>query len=841
MPRIVIDNREIEVAQGTKVIQAAEALGIMIPRFCYHPALGAVGSCRVCAVAFLEGPVKGVQMSCMVAAADGMVVSTTDPEAVDFRRHVVEWLMMNHPHDCPVCDEGGHCLLQEMTISGGHSVRRYPGLKRTYPDQFLGPLVQQEMNRCIHCYRCARYYQEFSGYRDLGVLRIGSRTSYGRYRPGALESPFSGNLVDICPTGVFTDKPSRFKGRRWDFERAPSICIHCSLGCHTTVSARYREIVRQEARASEAVNGYFICDRGRHGFHYANLASRPRRAAVAGEAAPWPQAFQSASERLKAIEKKAGADAVAVLGSLRSSLETQAMLARLCQSKNWHPPVFFNDPSTAAKVRDALSALTPDLAVSLNQVPEADCILVVGADPVNEAPMLAMALRQAWRQGAAIGVVDPRPVAMPLPFTHLPAAPHALDGVLGRLLRDAVPREAVKGLGPDALAFYDGAAPPSGASLPADPARLAEMAKALSRSQRPLIICGTTAVSGTTPGVCGDAAALLRAAGKAAGLFYVLPAANGYGASLLLGGDRGMAGILEGIEAGRIRALMVVESDPFRFAPDPARLEKALSRLDLLVVLDHVDSAMARRAHVLLPTESVFEAGGTFVNQEGRAQRAAPAQRAGVPISQSGGGSHPPRDYETGSAGEDIRPAWLALAGLLDRPGHPDATAVREDLRAWLAETFPAFAALPSPDAFPEAGVRLHGPADPAARFRASGRGAFDPCLTGAGSLTLIPVDWTFGTEALSNRSACLNERETPPFLGMNPGDADRLHLADGDRAVLELPGGALEIPVRTQAAIAPGVLVIPRHRQLAGAPLGAEPILLDPDKVTSKAGVKKG
>jgi NADH-quinone oxidoreductase subunit G len=240
MPKITIDGQAIEVPAGTKVIEAAERLGIFIPRLCYHPALGSVGACRLCACAFLEGPVRGVNMSCMVEAQEGMVVSTTAPEALDFRRDVIEWLMANHPHDCPVCDEGGHCLLQEMTVSGGHGVRRYTGRKRTYRDQDLGPLVQHEMNRCIHCYRCRRFYQEVAGGRDLGALGIANRTSFGRFADGPLESPFSGNLIDLCPTGVFTDKVSRYKGRRWDFQRSPSLCTDCSLGCATIVSARYR-------------------------------------------------------------------------------------------------------------------------------------------------------------------------------------------------------------------------------------------------------------------------------------------------------------------------------------------------------------------------------------------------------------------------------------------------------------------------------------------------------------------------------------------------------------------------------------------------------------------------
>ncbi len=300
MPRLIIDGYEIEVPRGTKVIEAAERLGIVIPRFCYHPGLGSLGACRVCAVKFLEGPVKGVEMSCMTDARDGMVVSTTDPEAMEFRKYVIEWLMLNHPHDCPVCDEGGHCLLQDETVSGGHGIRRYQGKKRTYHDQYLGEFVQHEMNRCIHCFRCRRFYQEFAGYRDFGALQIANRMYFGRFSDGPLESPFSGNLIDVCPTGVLTDKPSRYKARRWDYERTPSLCIHCSLGCNTVGSARYREMIRLEARLHEAVNGHFICDRGRYGFQYASRLDRPRQARIGGERSPMALGHGEGSRRIGA-------------------------------------------------------------------------------------------------------------------------------------------------------------------------------------------------------------------------------------------------------------------------------------------------------------------------------------------------------------------------------------------------------------------------------------------------------------------------------------------------------------------------------------------------------------
>ncbi len=497
MPKLIIDNREIEVPQGTNVLEAAERLGIMVPRFCYHPALGSVGACRMCAVKFLEGRVKGVEMSCMVAAEDGMVVSTTHPDAMDYRKYVIEWLMLDHPLDCPVCDEGGHCLLQDETVSGGHGIRRFLGPKRTYQDQDLGRFVQHEMNRCIQCWRCRRFYQEYAGYRDLGALQIGRRTYFGRFTDGPLESPFAGNLIDICPTGVFTDKPSRFKGRRWDFERGPSLCLHCSLGCNTVGSAQYREMVRLEGRPNEAVNGYFICDRGRYGFAYANHPERPRRAHLGGREVPWDEATLAAAAELARISREHGPGAVACMGGTRSSLETQGALKLFCRTQGWRDPQFFWDPALERKVKAAVDRLDERLAVSLRELEAADFILLVGADPVNEAPMLALALRQAQRRGAKVAVLDPRPVFLPFEFEHLPVPPGQLDAALGALVKGALSAEAAAGLIEPARSFYD-ALPGQYPGDPALAARLTALAEPLRQSRKPVVVCGTDIVRETT-------------------------------------------------------------------------------------------------------------------------------------------------------------------------------------------------------------------------------------------------------------------------------------------------------------------------------------------------------
>lgn len=827
MPKVVIDNREVFVTPGTRVIEAAQRLGIMIPRFCYHPALGAVGACRVCAVQFVDGPVKGIQMSCMVQAADGMVVSTTDEEVVDFRRHVVEWLMVNHPHDCPVCDEGGQCLLQDMTISGGHGIRRYPGRKRTYPDQHLGPLIAQEMNRCIHCYRCARYYQEFTGYTDLGVLRIGNRVSYGRYMDGVLESPFAGNLVDLCPTGVFTDKPARYKGRHWDTERSPSICIHCSLGCHTTVSARYREIVRIEARTNRVINGHFICDRGRYGFYYANRESRPRQATITGRSVTWNQACQSVSERLKVVAKQYGSEAIVCLSHTRSSVETHAMLLRMSRAKNWRDPVFFMDAEIGAKVRSAISRLTPDLVVSLAQVPESDVILAVGVDPINEAPMLALALRQAHRQGARIIVVDPRPVSLPFGFHHVPVGLNDMDAGLGWLIKATISRDQAARMGSDAISFY-ATLSHLGAPASAHQSSLNVAVSLLRAARRPLIVCGTSLVSRQTPGLAADFARLLNARYPATGLFYMLPGANAFGAGLLPNKNGNFDSLLTDIEAGRVCALIVAEADPFHHYPDHRRLARALDRLDLLVVMDYVHTGVAEQADVVMPTETVFEAGGIYINQEGRAQRAACASQGGVPISQTGAGSHPPRDYQADRGG-DCLPAWLSLACLADRSCYPEGGGDREALLRWLAETVPAFDGLIAFHGLPDNGsqdgvddgVRLVHDKAAANRFSHIRPTSSKTDRKDADRLHLISMDWIFGTEELSCHSACLRELADPTCLFMHTQDADRLALNDGDRVMIALIGGEVEMTLRIRENMAAGVVFVPRHGQLTGKIVG--------------------
>ncbi len=780
MPSLRIDNIETEVPEGTKVIEAAERIGIVIPRLCYHPALGSVGACRVCAVNFQDGPVKGIEMSCMIDAQDGMDVSTTDQKAVDFRRQVIEWLMLNHPHDCPVCDEGGHCILQEMTVSGGHGIRRYSGKKRTYTDQFLGPLVQHEMNRCIHCYRCVRYYQEFSGYHDLGVMGIGSRVYFGRFQEGNLKSPFSGNLIDICPTGVYTDKPSRYTGRRWDFERKPSVCIHCSLGCHITVSTRYRKIVRQEARLCPEINGYFICDRGRYGFDYANDNDRPRQARIAEKTATTEESLTKAVRKFQIIADQYGHHAVAAIGSGRSGMETLAALQHLCRKQDWQEPAFWKDEQQFRNVRTAVFRYTEKTAASLSELEKADLIIVLGADIINEAPMAALAIRQTVRNNGKVFVADPRPIELPFAFEKISIPPDQLELLVSWL--------AVQGWEENQLNQFEEAVRNhiGSLSLPAFSTHpvASMMLEMLQESKRIVFILGMDLISPMTILITTELAKAEPQ--KSLKHFYLFPEANSFGAALIDEAFTCIEKVVSGIENDIIKALIVVE--------------KALSKLEYLVVMDYINTKTARTADILIPTKTIYETSAVFINQEGRIQETRPVFQGGIPIEQTGKGNHPPRSFLPRIPGNDIQAAWQMLWKMIEK----DKPMAEESIRKSIHRKHPILSKLGTDQKSDNGRIGQNGnPMDKApVEF-------FSQYEIAPSGFHLLLTGTLFDSEILSGYSSCLQQLNVESAVYMASEDAIRLQLAEGDTIQIGKNEETIQVPLKISPNMARGCLVL--------------------------------
>ncbi len=606
MPKLTIDDITVEVAEGVSVLEAAQSVGIPIPHFCWHPALGKAGACRVCAVKMLDGPVKGIQMSCMLEAQDGMVVSTTDEEAMAMRRQVIEWLMINHPHDCPVCDEGGECQLQDFTIAGGHGLRRYTGKKRTHVNQYLGTQIEHEMNRCIQCYRCVRFYQEFAGGTDFGVMGSAQRIYYGRVEDGQLESPFSGNLVDLCPTGVFTDKTARFRARYWDYDMAPSVCPHCSLGCNTVPVARYRELLKIVARRNNAVNGWFLCDRGRFSNSAVNDPIRPRSPLIDERIVGWDEALDDLLLRIREIGELYGQESLAVVGSSRLSMEAASLLHVLSEHINAGSLCYFVSEQEAAGAQMAISYLNEANSASMADVEAADMIAIIDCNLINDGPMMALAVRQAWRKGAQIYLLenDPNPEeqkerkALPFPWNSVSA-------------------------------FAD---------IP------------LGEAKNPVIICG----SGSK-----EPKNMTQALESGVKLACLLAGPNGFGAGLL-SMEHNATTLSRAIAAGKVKGVIAVEAD---IPPD------LLQGIPFIAALDWQSTDTVKAARIVLPTTAWVEMDGTYLNNEGRAQRFNKVMNPGLPIKGLDASMHPPRQHTTVVPGGDVRPAWKIVAEIIKRLG----------------------------------------------------------------------------------------------------------------------------------------------------------------------------
>jgi NADH-quinone oxidoreductase subunit G len=650
MPKLIIDNIAVEVADGVTVLEAAQSVDIPIPHFCWHPALGKAGACRVCAVKLLDGPVKGIQMSCMLPAQDGMVVSTTDPDAVAMRRHVIEWLMINHPHDCPVCDEGGECQLQDYTIAGGHGIRRYDGRKRTHVNQDLGPFIEHEMNRCIQCYRCVRFYQEYAGGTDFGVMGSAGRVYFGRFSAGQLESGFSGNLVDICPTGVFTDKTARFRARYWDYDMAPSICPGCSLGCNTTPVARYRELLKTTARHNDAVNGWFICDQGRFATSAANDPQRPRRALVDGAETGFDAALEALLLRICEVEDIYGPGSIAIVGSARLALEGAALLPLLAQCSAAGALCFFATQEEHDSTMALHELLVGGTSASQQQVRGADCIVIYGCDLLREAPMMALAVRQAWRSGARVYAV---------PFDSAQGTGGVQKSTIlqtNRWLSGAEASHEPKPLLYDTISVH---------SLNAVP---------LADAIRPVVICsanrslvGLMSAGSPHPGLSleGEGAknsrqfeALSRGIEKYQHLKLVglFPAANSYGAAQLAH-EYGAVSLEEALAGGAIKGIVAVEADI------PAEL---LEGIPFVAALDWRMTAAVQAAQLVIPTTAWVEMDGNYTNYEGRTQHFQKVMNPGLPIRGLDLAGHPPHSHRTVPPGGEAQPAWQVVARIIE-------------------------------------------------------------------------------------------------------------------------------------------------------------------------------
>ncbi len=686
MVTIYIEGEPYRVKTGQNLLQACLGLGFDLPYFCWHPALGSVGACRQCAVKQFrdENDTRGeIVMACMTPADEGTRISIQDPEAAQFRASVLEWLMINHPHDCPVCDEGGECHLQDMTVMTGHNYRECRFPKRTHRNQDLGPFLNHEMNRCIQCYRCVRFYHDYAGGTDLNVLASHHHVYFGRSGTGPLESEFSGNLVEVCPTGVFTDK--RFKShftRKWDLQCAPSVCVHCGLGCNTLPGERYGELRRIRNRYHHQVNGYFLCDRGRYGYEFVNSARRIRQPLrrSPGEAAAPP--LTEREVRDLAAEFLTEPDRLIGIGSPRASLESNFALRALVGADRFHAGVSASDFSCLATGIGILRE-GPAPAATLQGIGLADAALVLGEDVTQTAPLVALNLRRMrYRKSARIGsdfrlpewndagVRELAQLQVPELFMATPV-PTRLDDEAKRTYYAPPADLAALGVAVARALDPDGAPGTDSGESPAFHAMVQETAEALLAAAHPLIVTGSGCGSTALMEAAANVAWALRRRGRPAELALCVPECNSLGLGLM--GAGALAGAFQAVREGRADTLVILENDLYQRA-DAATVDDLLRAARHVIVIDHLETETSAKADLVLPAATFAEADGTLVNNEGRAQRT----------------------YAVMPAEGQVRAAWRWLR-LLTRAA--DQGAERswerlEDLRADLANQLPVFAPL---------------------------------------------------------------------------------------------------------------------------------------------------
>jgi NADH-quinone oxidoreductase subunit G len=668
--------------------------------------------------------------------------SVTAANATGFRQSVIENLMINHPHDCPVCEEGGECHLQDMTVMVGHHDRRYEGLKRTWRNQKLGPLLNHEMNRCITCYRCVRFYQDYAGGTDLAAFASRDRVYFGRIEDGVLENEFAGNLAEVCPTGVFTDKPfSKHYTRKWDLQSAPTVCVSCSLGCNTYTAERDGLVRRVQNRFNAEVNGYFLCDRGRFGADFMNAPERlrhagQRRADGLYDVVTPAQALERARQMLADSQRVVG------IGSPRASLEANQALRALVGDNAYCNGMDDVDQSLHGIILDALQS---DMSMpTLAQVETFDAVLILGEDITNHAPRLALAVRQAarneatamaaaihlapWQDAAVRGVAQQTLSPVILATTTV----DRLDDV-AKLTFRLVPEDIAKlGLAVTQQLRHGQhpglvSADTEASGAPDWDSNIANIARLLVAAKKPLIISGTSSRSTEILQAAVALAKALRDKVPTTGLFLCASECNSVGVAQLdnqqsltglLADSPDMVIVLENDMAMRLGTDFNRHFDRHQMHPtvdDTRGVESPVKHLAKhLLVIDHLDNATISASDLFLPAAAFAETQGTYVNSEGRAQRSLAV--------------FDPSQHEASAA---IRPAyaWITALSELSEQENPRQASAGETslsqtemLRQALVAVRPAMA--PILVAAQDAEYRLHGRAIARQPTRYSGRTA---------------------------------------------------------------------------------------------------------------------
>jgi NADH-quinone oxidoreductase subunit G len=627
MVKIEINGIPVEARDGATVIEAADSAGIVIPRFCYHKKLSIAANCRMCLVE-VEKVAKPLP-ACATPVTEGMKVFTRSPKAIAAQKAVMEFLLINHPLDCPICDQGGECDLQEMAVGYGNDVSRYSEHKRVVPSNNLGPLIATDMTRCIHCTRCVRFGQEIAGIMELGGVFRGENTRITTYVERTVDSELSGNVIDLCPVGALTSKPYRYTARPWELTKNGSISPHDCVGANLTVETRAGQVMRVRPRDNEAVNEIWLADRDRFsytGLRHADRLLAPRiKRDGRWEETDWDTALTFAAEGLQRVVDQHGADAVGGLGAYGATTEELYLLQRLLRGLG-SGNVDYRLHQQDFRDQDLLPA-APGLGMSIEDLEGVDALLLVGSNIRKEQPLLGHRVRKAALAGARVMCLNPVDYEFFFPVAEkIVVAPSAMASELAAVAK--------------ALLEFGGTAPKGFAELTGNievAERHRAMARKLSDSARAAVLLGDGAtmhpaqselrlLANLIARLCNGRFGQLPEGGNAAGaaLAGALPHRHTGGITAAVRGRDWRAMADNGM-----KAFVLLGVEPGVDALDGKGLSKAVAGADFTVSLaSFTDPAVESYANVLLPVCTFVETSGTFVNAEGRWQSFAAAATA---------------------------------------------------------------------------------------------------------------------------------------------------------------------------------------------------------------------
>ena len=630
MVEIELDGKTVEVPQGSMVMHAANKLGTYVPHFCYHKKLSIAANCRMCLVEVEKAP-KPLP-ACATPVTQGMKVFTHSAKAVEAQRSVMEFLLINHPLDCPICDQGGECQLQDLAVGYGKSNSRYDEEKRVVFHKNVGPLISmQEMTRCIHCTRCVRFGQEVAGVMELGMVNRGEHSEITTFVGQTVDSELSGNMIDLCPVGALTSKPFRYAARTWELGRKRSVSPHDSLGANTTVQTKANKVMRVVALENEAINECWISDRDRFSYEGLNSADRVTTPMVkqGGQwlETDWQSALDYVAHSLKTISAESGPEFIGALAHPISSTEELHLLQKLVRSLG------SKQMETRLRQTDVkAAAAAPWLGMPIAKINELDRVLVVGSFLRKDQPVLAARIRTASKRALQVLRIDAGGDDWLIPSSGILVAPSAWLNALSEVALAVAKAKSLT-------------APVGTFNLTISPAAQ-KIADSLLSGESKAVLLGSAAIAHHHASDLHVMAQFI-ADQTGATLGFLPVGGNAVGASLVNANGVGVESVLSGERC----AVILMNIEPDSDLPNPAAARAALAKANTVIALSAYKSAdLMEVADVILPTSVFSETVSTFVNLEGRVQTVQPSVK---PLG-------------------DSRPAWKVLrvlGGLLGLDG----------------------------------------------------------------------------------------------------------------------------------------------------------------------------